>query len=315
MRWRRRPCLSVVLVVHNMPREAWRTIYSLTTHYQREIDARDYEVIVVDNGSRPPFSVESKPDNVHYFYIEGARPSPVGAMNFGARHARGRHLGLMIDGARIVTPGILRAALRAFSAYGDDAVVTAPAWHIGPDVHSRAIANLGHDQNAEDTLLERIRWTEDGYRLFEISTLAPSSDLGWFGPMAESSSLFLSREAFDRLGGYDERFDLPGGGLGNIDMYIRACELPGRELVVLLGEGTFHQMHGGAATGATDAQLIDKSRLWAAQYQRIRNRECRRPDKVPVYIGAISQPALPSIVRSAEQAMNGWAFGSALRRS
>lgn len=315
MRWPWRPRLSVILVIYDMPREARRTVYSLTVRYQREIDARDYEVIVVDNGSRPPFSPDPQPGNLRYFSIEEAQPSPVRAMNFGARRARGRYLGLMIDGARIATPGMLRAALRAFSAFGDRAVVTAPAWHIGPDIHSRAIADLGHDQAAEDALLEGIRWTEDGYRLFEISTLAPSSDLGWFGPMTESSSLFLSRAAFDRLGGYDERFDLPGGGFGNIDMYIRACERPGAELVVLLGEGTFHQMHGGAATGATEAELLDKSRLWAAQYQRIRNRECRRPDQAPVYIGAISPPALPSIVRSAEQAMNGWAFGSALRRS
>src|SRR5262245_805821 len=170
MRWRRRPRLSVVLVVHDMPREAPRTLYSLTADYQRGVDARDYEVIVVDNGSRPPYSPEPRRDNLRYFYVENARPSPMAAMNFGARRARGRHLGLLIDGARIATPGLLHYALRAFAAFGDP-VVTAPAWHIGPDIHSRAIAHLGHSQAAEDALLERIRWTEDGYRLFEVSTL------------------------------------------------------------------------------------------------------------------------------------------------
>jgi len=50
-----KPKLSVVVVVHNIPREASRTLYSLSPHYQRHIAAQDYEVIVVDNGSTPPF--------------------------------------------------------------------------------------------------------------------------------------------------------------------------------------------------------------------------------------------------------------------
>jgi hypothetical protein len=33
-----------------MDREARRTLYSLSTRYQREVNERDYEVIVVDNG-------------------------------------------------------------------------------------------------------------------------------------------------------------------------------------------------------------------------------------------------------------------------
>jgi len=66
--------------------------------------------------------------------------------------------------------------------------------------------------------------------------------------MGESSSLFMHRSLWDDLGGLDERFDLPGGGLVNHDLYRRACGLPGIDLIQLLGEGTFHQFHGGAAT-------------------------------------------------------------------
>ena len=35
------------------------------------------------------------------------------------------------------------------------------------------------------------------------------------------------------------------GGFLNMDTYIRACEMPDSELVMLLGERTFHQLHGG----------------------------------------------------------------------
>lgn len=42
----RKPNVSVVVVVYNMPREAPRTLHSLSAEYQRHIDADDYEVIV-----------------------------------------------------------------------------------------------------------------------------------------------------------------------------------------------------------------------------------------------------------------------------
>ena len=51
---KRQKRLSVIVVVHNMAREAPRTLYSLSTDYQRDIVADDYEVLVVDNGSQPP---------------------------------------------------------------------------------------------------------------------------------------------------------------------------------------------------------------------------------------------------------------------
>ena len=49
------PDLSVVVVVYNIPREAERALYSLSAAYQQHIAPDAYEVIVVDNGSTPPF--------------------------------------------------------------------------------------------------------------------------------------------------------------------------------------------------------------------------------------------------------------------
>ncbi len=45
--------LAVVVVMHNMRREAARTLHSLSRSYQRGIDDLDYEVVVVENGSAP----------------------------------------------------------------------------------------------------------------------------------------------------------------------------------------------------------------------------------------------------------------------
>src|SRR5262249_27251661 len=68
-------------------------------------------------------------------------------------------------------------------------------------------------------------------------------------------------------------------------------------------EGTFHQMHGGVATGATEADLAERGRRWTAQYEQIRQRPFTLLRRTPSYIGALPPAALPSIGRSAQQAL------------
>jgi len=89
----RKPSLSVVVVVYNMPREAPRTLLSLSATYQRHIDADDYEVIVVDNGSNPPFDpneIAGLSGNFRLIRIDPAPPSPAQAINRGLAEARSR---------------------------------------------------------------------------------------------------------------------------------------------------------------------------------------------------------------------------------
>lgn len=294
------PKLSVVVVVHDMARELPRTLRSLSPVQQVGIDAAHYEVVVIDNGSAVPVDqavLDGFAGNLRHHRIDPAPASPVGAANHGIGMAGGDLVGLVIDGARLASPGLLHGALRARSL-ADRPLITAPAFHLGPVTHMRA-AEVGYDQAAEDDLLARSGWDGDGYRLFEISTVAGSSGRGLFGPMGESSSLFATRAIWDELSGLDERFALPGGGLANHDLYRRACGLPGIELVVLLGEATFHQYHGGAATsrrfGWDDMH---------AEYHAITGARHEPPSNPALYVGAVPSAALSHIERSARQAMN-----------
>jgi hypothetical protein len=281
-----------------MARELPRTLRTLSPRHQRGLAADDYEVIVVDNGSSEPVDVslvDAFGGRLRVERLDPAPPSPARAANHGLGLAGGDLVGLVVDGARMASPGLLWEARRAASL-APRPVITAPAFHLGAVRHMEAAA-AGYDQRAEDELLARAPWEADGYRLFEVSTLAGSWGRGLFGPAGESSSLFCPRPIWDELGGLDERFALPGGGLVNHDLYNRACALEGVELIVLLGEGTFHQYHGGA--GTTRRFSWDEM---AADYQAITGIAHRPPAREPVYAGRVPPALLPLVERSARQA-------------
>ena len=266
---RGKPDMSIVVVVHNIPREAPRTLFSLSRGYQRHICATDYEVIVVDNGSDPPLDrrviEETFGPNFRLIRLDAAPPSPAHAVNRGLAEARGEIVGVMIDGARLVTPGLLHFARQGARLY-DRAIVATLGWYLGHDFQRWAMT-AGYDTKDEDALLSSIDWPQNGYRLFEVATLDESSVDGWLMPVTESNALFLRRELWTELGGLDERFDAPGGGLLNLDTYRRALELPDTEPVLLLGEGTFHQLHGGVATNVAVGCLAESLARWNAHYE------------------------------------------------
>ena len=297
------PELSVVVVVYNMRREAPRTLKSLASAYQRDTDPREFEVVVVENGSTEPLDAESVRcigDNFRYFFIEDASPSPAAAVNFGVAQSQAEYVGVLIDGARIVTPGMLSSALSCLRGF-PRAVVGSLGFHLGPDAQNRSQLD-GYNQHVEDQLLAEIGWSRDGYRLFEIGVPAGSSKWGWFQPITESNCLFMPKALFDELGGFDEAFDLPGGGMVNLDFWARACQLPSSTLIMLLGEASFHQFHNGAATGLTEEKLASRLREWGAQYAEIRGHAFVDPDRRPMVFGDVRDAVLPWIGKSCELA-------------
>jgi hypothetical protein len=76
-----RPRISVVVAAFNMRRELPRTLESLTPGYQRGVTGDEYEVIVVDNGSRLPLSareVAAFGPNFRALACPDPQPSPAG---------------------------------------------------------------------------------------------------------------------------------------------------------------------------------------------------------------------------------------------
>lgn len=262
--------LSVVVVVHDMPHAARNMLRSLASDHQREIEAADYEVIVVDNGSVPPLDtgwIEGLRGSFRCVRIDDASPSPGPAVNRGVREAGGRIVGVIPDGARIATPRLLATARRAVESHRR-AVVTTVGWQLGR-IPADVPVVADDDANAAETarLLAKVGWPDEPYRLFEVSRLDGSQH--WFGPGMESTATFLRREVWDEVGGMNERFEEPGGGFVCLDLYARLLALPAIEPMMLLGEGTFHQPHGGVSTDVPPADLRPRVDAWIARYREI----------------------------------------------
>ena len=285
--------LSIVVVAYDIERELPRTLQSLSAGYQRDVDADDYEVIVVDNGSPTPVdeSVFAGLDgSFRLLTLDDAPPSPARAANAGLAAARGEAVGVMLDGARLVSPGLVRHAIAASKVHERAAVVTL-GWYLGHDFQRYAM-QAGWSKADEDELLRSIDWPNDGYRLFEVATMDESSVDGWFFGAFESNCLFLPAAVWADMGGFDERFDIPGGGLVNHDVLRQAANRDDLGWVVLLGEATFHQLHGGVATNVTPEEVKDRFERWQVQYREIRGGGA--PEAVPfrdaMFFGTIPEP-------------------------
>ena len=274
-----------------MPNAAPRSLFALSSAHQRGLTSDDYEVIVVDNGSPRPLSPDTLaalPANFRCVSLARPLPSPAAAANLGLELARGEVVGLLLDGARLATPGLLSLARRAAASH-PRAVVTTYGWLLGHRAPDEVVACDDVAAAAQtQILLDAVDWPDDAYRLFEVARSDGST--GWFGLGFESSALFMPRALWRELGGLDERFDEPGGGFLGLDLYERALRRPGIEPMLLLGEGTVHQPHGGVSTDRTMADLEQRFLTWRDHYIALHGHDLRLSTPTLTYFGTLPEP-------------------------
>jgi hypothetical protein len=287
------PPLSVIVITYQMQHQIANTIMTLLPPYQQNISLGQYEVVLIDNGSEQPLaeSIWKESANIRYQHVpkEKASRNPGVAINRAVAENRSPLLCIMIDGARMLTPGVLHRAME-LASMSANTIVEVRGWHLGPKLQMESVLE-GYNSEVETKLLQQINWPSEPYRLFEISTPAASMKKGFLGLAAECTCLFLSRTLFDQIGGFDERYTEPGGGLCNADFFVRAVQASER-VFTLLGEGTFHQIHGGAATGLTGENSRDSFRRWKGEYEKLSRPWHTNPvDYVPILAGHLPQAA------------------------
>ena len=293
--------LSVVVCFYNMRREAERTLQSLSRGYQLDCDDLRYEVIVVENGSDDDQKLGAElvagfGPEFRYLDLDAdqAHPSPAIALNRGIEQTRGDRVALMIDGAHVLSPGVFANAQRAWAAY-DLPVVITQHWYVGPGEQSEVIYQ-GYDQAFEDRLFRAIDWPNKGYRLFEISH--PIARRDWFDGLGESNCIVVPRQILEQVGGYDERFSEPGGEYSNLEFFERITTDPRVEVVKLLGEASFHQVHGGTTTNQPDpAVRAQRLAHYKQRYEDIIGRPFRGAGREVQYVGGLRRTSKRSRAR------------------
>jgi len=269
-----------------MQREAKRTLLSVTSSYQ-DVEKKYYDVIAIDNGSSKPLNkswVESFGSNFKYIYYDTSSPSPCAAINNVVKNVETKYVMICIDGARIFSPGIIKNTLHVIENYANPYVYTINM-HIGSKPQNISIIE-GYNQKVEDQLLDTINWKKDGYSLFNISSVGGASGKGYFSLQKESNCYSLKLNDFNYFEGLSERFTSKGGGLTSADFFNRINEDYKFQPVLLLGEGTFHQFHGGAVSNRKPLTKTRSNIL--KEYKVIRGKQYSAKFRDPIYYGTLN---------------------------
>lgn len=170
-----RPNVSVIIPVYNREQFVGQTIDSVLNQTYR-----DYELIVVDDGSVDQTGriVSSYGDRVHYIYQ--SHKGQASARNKGLTAAQGKNI-LFVDSDDVLLPSHLELLVSCLNSSGDIGVAYS-GWECVNEDLSRVLGEFRatrHGQLLEDLLLKR------------------------FGLITTGAAL-IRRECFERAGCFDE---------------------------------------------------------------------------------------------------------------
>ena len=186
--------ISVVVAAYDMRRELPRTVRSLSPPYQTGIEPPKTEIIVVDNGSSEPVEAEwfeGISADLKILRFPPGNLSPCHAINAGVAASEGALVSVLIDGARMASPGLLARAREAMRV-ADDIFVATMGFHLGPEPQQLSLTK-GYGPEVEDRLLAEIGWPGDGYRLFEICARGQSYANGVLSDFPETAAFMMHR--------------------------------------------------------------------------------------------------------------------------
>jgi hypothetical protein len=181
--------------------------------------------------------------------------------------------------------------------YAADPVIVVPGYHLGRSMQHEVedTATLLADQQR---FLADVAWRQNGYRLFEWACFSPANRHGFLHPFMESNVFFCRRQTFIDIDGCDRRFQYPGGGAINLHLLRKLGLHADRPLIVLAGEGTFHQYHGGVTTSGQTEDHAGRVAQFRTQLQDIWQQGFRALRREPVLLGQVPEAVHPFLQAS-----------------
>jgi hypothetical protein len=238
-----------------MSEEVINTLKTLDCSYQNE--PRDsYEVLVMENPSdnnlkNHDFSIYNA--EIKYFYNNENLPL-TSAINNLSEKASGDYLIIIPDGARLLSKRVLHYCKQAINI-DKKSIVAFHGFHLGLFPQQFSVEQKLYSKADEVSFLKSIDFPNNPDSLFLNASWAGSSNRGSFFEMAESNCLMLPKDLWLRVAGFDERLDIPSGGIANLDLYGRVISNFDHKLFFVLGEGCFHQLHGGDTTSSNEKKF------------------------------------------------------------
>jgi glycosyltransferase involved in cell wall biosynthesis/GT2 family glycosyltransferase len=202
------PRVTVVIPTYRRPETLKRTLAALSAN---DLASEKFEVIVVDDGGDEQTRravAEFQRGATQVTYVSNAGHGAAAARNAGARAARGETL-LFLDDDMQVASSHLRAHLDAHATH-PGALIGGTRWYSPESLAALEATSFGRYRISleREYALGRAE-AEGGSAVTHAPTLA-------------SYDLSLSRESWDRLGGFDESF--PYAGAEDQDLSRRAVE-------------------------------------------------------------------------------------------
>lgn len=262
--------LSIVIGAYELKHQIKKTIVSVLGAI-REASIKDVEVVIADNSKRNNVRNALEEAKERVTVVEcGMDDAPIhAAINKVAENTTGEYLCIMIDGARIWSPGVVRKWERIKST---NTVVHVPNYQLGKS-HQMYKEQTGYNHEAEERILETIGWPIIKTRqLIEHSWCEVHAGCG--PKIFESNCLFVSRTLWDAVGGFDTAFRRKDGGFASADLLNRLIT-EGGNLRIISTEGTFHQLHDGSTTTNPD-QTRRAVKEMTIEYKGIRGTRIRR---------------------------------------
>jgi len=279
--------MSVVIPTHNHAWELDVTMYSLSRQYGIMPD--EYEILIVNTNpeDKETYSIAekySKKNIVRLIQVYDERAKTIKNAcyggNLGARsYARGNILMMVVDSARVPTPGVLRKSRDCFERFGDRIVTTTIPYHFYK--HS-SVPGFTVEECREKFL--STRWKQDMYCLFDY---AADTNISSSGIPNESTWLGVTKDNFIRVRGYNEFYKTWSDY--NLDLWRRLTrDLPkdgvqapgyvndnwgkigfGLKYYVLEGEADFH-LHHSLSDANRDFSVLKRLRkeVWE-EYEKI----------------------------------------------
>jgi glycosyltransferase involved in cell wall biosynthesis len=224
------PAISVVIATYNRARYLPETIESvLGQHF------KDFELIIVDDGSVDDTRRVLQPFNtrIRYFYQENRGPSA--ARNLGVRHARGAWISIQ-DSDDLCAPNHLKTLYGYAQDHPECGMVFANGAYLrGPE----------HNRNTILPPAKSRRLARQGVRLEDLFDKS----------IVRLQAALISKRCYDEVGGHDERLRISM----DLDLAFRLFE---RYPVAYIDEVVFYyRKHEGNSSGNQELRLSENIRV------------------------------------------------------